>query len=494
MRIGTLGFGPHPWVSVERTRHFYARALRSAFELVDLDGEGTQPTSATPDVDATLSFHSPRWARGERHGDGPIVLAMHGGPVVDHPSLRRCLTHLRTDDTLLVNCSSDAAIVRGLCDGPTPRIVQLPLPVDTETMTPYDRGDCRRELELPPCDFVVGFVCRLVPQKNLHQFLRMFADIRARLRPHRVVALVVGSFYTSYPILDYGCGGYRDHIAELVQTLDLPEDLVTFPAQLDDDELAMAFGAMNVLVHPTSAVDENFGYVPVEAMACGTPVVGSAYGGLKDSIVPGQTGALMPTWATGSGVRIDLAAGVDAVVELLRDRAAQARMSDASAHHARTHYGEARCVENLREAVRGSIAAHARGETRPITTTAVPPAPRSAGLLPRTDPSSWESFVEPVRHYVSHATPQRVDVSTQVRWAAPLRADRQGRLRLHDPAWPAALPQALTHDPLRVACERWTRAGDLARPGTPRFDALQSLVDDGLLVARHAAAHSEVAA
>ena len=36
-RIGTWGFGPHPWVSVERTRRFYARALASEFELVDLD-------------------------------------------------------------------------------------------------------------------------------------------------------------------------------------------------------------------------------------------------------------------------------------------------------------------------------------------------------------------------------------------------------------------------------------------------------------------------
>ena len=483
-RVGTWGFGTHPWVSVERTRKFYARALGSEFDLVDLDAQPDQ------EVDAILSFFSSKWRQGRRPGGPPIVLAMHGGPVVDYPNLRERIGHLRTDDTLLVNCSSDEAIVRELCDGPGPRLVRLPLPVDAEVMTPYHRGDCRRELELPDCDFVVGYVCRLVPQKNLHQFLRAFARIRDRMRPRRVVALVVGSFYTSYPILDYGCEGYRGHIAELVQSLGLAENLVCFPAGLSDDELAMAFSAMDVLMHPTSAVDENFGYVPVEAMACGAPVVGAAYGGLKDTIVPGVTGALMPTWATRSGIRIDMDVGVDAVLRLLRDPAEQLRMSEAAARHALAGYGEDVCGETLRAAMRDAIAGHGRG--RAVASSPAPAPRESAGLLPPSSPP-WESFFDPASHYVSDAVP-RVEPATWLRWAAPLRADRDGRLRLDDPAWPAALPEALSGDPIVEACARPQRADALAAPGTARWEMLQALVDDGLLVPASAADDREAAA
>ena len=40
---------------------------------------------------------------------------------------------------------------------------------------------------------------------------------------------------------------------------------------------------------------EDFGIVPVEAQACGTPVVALDAGGARETVIPGVTGRLVPT-------------------------------------------------------------------------------------------------------------------------------------------------------------------------------------------------------
>jgi glycosyltransferase involved in cell wall biosynthesis len=76
---------------------------------------------------------------------------------------------------------------------------------------------------------------------------------------------------------------------------------------------------------------EPFGIVPLEAMACGVPVVASVVGGLVDSVVDGLTGALVPPRRPGL-----LAA---AVAGLLADPELRAALGAAGARRARRRYG-----------------------------------------------------------------------------------------------------------------------------------------------------------
>lgn len=65
------------------------------------------------------------------------------------------------------------------------------------------------------------------------------------------------------------------------------------------------------------ADDEDFGMSPVEAMAAGKPVIGVAAGGLLETIVPGQTGLLLPAMPS--------VADVIAAVRVIDGRAADMR-------------------------------------------------------------------------------------------------------------------------------------------------------------------------
>ncbi|MBI3577322.1 glycosyltransferase [Candidatus Gottesmanbacteria bacterium] len=65
---------------------------------------------------------------------------------------------------------------------------------------------------------------------------------------------------------------------------------VEFLGSVSDSELAELYAGAKALIF--CALDEDFGIVPVEAMAYGTPVIALAQGGVLETIVPRKTGVL----------------------------------------------------------------------------------------------------------------------------------------------------------------------------------------------------------
>jgi D-inositol-3-phosphate glycosyltransferase len=107
---------------------------------------------------------------------------------------------------------------------------------------------------------------------------------------------------------------------------------------------------------------EPFGIVPLEAMACGVPVVGSAVGGLLDSVADGRTGLLVPPR--------DPAATAAALNRVLGDEEYRLRLGREAAAHVAERFGWARVAE-LTEGVYARLAEPARAgaSTAPSTAT-----------------------------------------------------------------------------------------------------------------------------
>jgi hypothetical protein len=69
-------------------------------------------------------------------------------------------------------------------------------------------------------------------------------------------------------------------------------------------ERAHWYRACDVFLFPADCLNEAFGQTTIEAMACGLPVVQSAWDGLKDTLHP-DAGSLIPTYAAPAPERLE---------------------------------------------------------------------------------------------------------------------------------------------------------------------------------------------
>jgi len=132
----------------------------------------------------------------------------------------------------------------------------------------------------PDRPFVL-FVGRITRQKGIIHLVGAIKDIR----PGVQVVLCAGAPDTP----EIGA----EMAARVEQArLETANDIIWIPEIVPKDEIIALYTQASVFACPS--VYEPFGIINLEAMACGTPVVASAVGGIKEVVVPGKTGLLVP--------------------------------------------------------------------------------------------------------------------------------------------------------------------------------------------------------
>lgn len=127
----------------------------------------------------------------------------------------------------------------------------------------------QRRLVDPP---YVLFVGSEHPRKNLATLLRAFAALKREPRFRDLRLVKVGAAGSCE-------APFRVATRELVQELDLGPDIL-FTEEVPDEDLPAYYGGAACLVLPSRY--EGFGFPPLEAMACGCPVVVSTAGALGE--------------------------------------------------------------------------------------------------------------------------------------------------------------------------------------------------------------------
>jgi hypothetical protein len=237
---------------------------------------------------------------------------------------------------------------------------------------------------------------------------------------------------------------------------------------------------MDVLFHPTNNLEEAFGNVPVEAMACGIPVVGAAYGGLKDTICHGRTGFLMPTWVTKSGIRTDFLYGLKALIALLSCNSLRNKMSVSGTTRVADRYTYEAFFNSLSEAVRRSITNYRnRKNINYLKVRANGGRFKPNGYLPNLN-KPWESYVDAVSSYVSNPCLPLNQQSRLVAVSPLVHVDGPYYL-VDDPAFPAEF--RLSKEQLKILeyCNAERTLSDVAGPAAD-INVVRRLVELGLIL------------
>ncbi|HLL08470.1 MAG TPA: glycosyltransferase [Nocardioidaceae bacterium] len=253
-----------------------------------------------------------------------VVKRRHQGTSDPSPRTRvRAESRLAGNVDLVVATCRDEVRELARLGAPVERVRVIPCGVDVEHFTPEGPR------LLPPGPARLLCVSRLVERKGVDTVVRALPALPG-------VELVIAGGPNADE-LPHDAEATR--LSALAERLDVA-DRVRLIGRVQHEDMPALLRSADVVV--STPWYEPFGIVPLEAMACGRPVVGTAVGGLLDTVQPNVTGLLVPPR--------DPAAVASAVRTLLADPDLRARFGAAASRLAVHRYDWSRIAADTEAA------------------------------------------------------------------------------------------------------------------------------------------------
>ncbi len=151
---------------------------------------------------------------------------------------------------------------------PGGKIKVIPGGVDTQrfVLVGDKRETIKKQLSLPKDKIILLTIRRFTPRMGLENLIEAMSYV---VKEKKNVLLVIG-----------GAGFLKEKLECLVARYALKEN-IQFRGFIPEEQLSLYYQAANVFILPTIAL-EGFGLIILEALACGTPVLGTPVGAIPE--------------------------------------------------------------------------------------------------------------------------------------------------------------------------------------------------------------------
>ena len=193
---------------------------------------------------------------------------------------------VREADLIIAECPQDKTDLITHYRADRDKVAVVPCGFSCKEFYPVERSFARKLLNIAADEKVLLQLGRMVKRKGVDNVIRGLAHLRRNGCKCRLI-IVGGEGDPDYFDTDPEIKRLKAIAAEEEVT-----DYITFAGRKSRDELKYYYSAADIFI--TTPWYEPFGITPLEAMACGTPVIGANVGGIKYSVADGVTGFLVP--------------------------------------------------------------------------------------------------------------------------------------------------------------------------------------------------------